>query len=215
MSTSWILFALSFICYTFARVSSHPNKALSDSEFTWSPKNSENDVDVGEIEELDNEYDFNDVDFDEDDDGNFDHYSISNNKRSPNSVGESSFKNKAGYYLVEGSGHTVQGTTDIATCNKNGVFEVGKIQGVPFLRNKLSRWYLAISSSGQVYMTPTRNNDTVIRTFVSQDGTHVYLYRKVKNPKKYFYLDISPLGNTVQNSVGNTALFRVRMGKSC
>lgn len=67
-------------------MSSHPNKALSDSEFTWSPKNSENDVDVGEIEELDNEYDFNDVDFDEDDDGNFDHYSISNNKRSPNSV---------------------------------------------------------------------------------------------------------------------------------
>ena len=75
-----------------------PNRAPADSEFTWSPKISEDDVDLrslsygnraptpDESQEFDDEYDLNDVDFDNEDDGYFEHRSILNNKRSPNSV---------------------------------------------------------------------------------------------------------------------------------
>lgn len=34
-----------------------------------------------------------------------------------------------------------------------GVFQFGKTNGVPFVKNVASGWYLAISDNGRVYMT--------------------------------------------------------------
>ena len=92
-----ILFVLSFLSYAIAHVSGHPNRELTGTEFEWSPRNSEDDLDFrslsygrtspsDEHKELDDEDDLNDVDFDEEIDGEYGLPSITNNKRNPNSV---------------------------------------------------------------------------------------------------------------------------------
>ena len=92
-----ILFVLSFLSYAIAHLSGLPNRELTDREFELSPKNSEDDVSFrslsyghtspsDEDEEFDNENDLNDVDFDEEVDREVGLPSITNNKRSPNSV---------------------------------------------------------------------------------------------------------------------------------
>lgn len=90
-----IVVILCFLSYAFVHVSSHPNQAPSDSEFTWSMKNSEDEVDdfrsrsdgplpsVAEFDETENEYKANEVDFDDEDDGYFE---LTSNKRSPHPV---------------------------------------------------------------------------------------------------------------------------------
>ena len=35
-------------------------------------------------------------------------------------IGDKSFKNKAGYYLIEGPNHTITGTSDLLMCQRSG-----------------------------------------------------------------------------------------------
>lgn len=89
---------LSFIFCTAAHVTNLPNQESPDPEFTWAPKNSDDDLEdfrsiskdrlpaAEEFNEIKGEYDMNDVDFGNEDDGYYDFISIRNNKRSPNSV---------------------------------------------------------------------------------------------------------------------------------
>ena len=89
---------MSFIFCTAAHVTNLPNQESSDPEFNWSPKNSDDSLEdfrslsqgrlpaAEDFNEIKDDYDMNDVDFDNEDDGYFDYISIRNNKRSPNSV---------------------------------------------------------------------------------------------------------------------------------
>lgn len=227
-SLKWILFVLSFLSYAIAHLSGLPNRELTDREFELSPKNSEDDVSFrslsyghtspsDEDEEFDNENDLNDVDFDEEVDREVGLPSITNNKRSPNSAQERSFKNKAGYYLIEGPGHTVTGTTSLTRCNANGVFLVGKTAGKNFIKSKTG-WYLAINASGNVYMTNNAGDpNTNIHTgVISPNGPIVSLYRYLRNPIQRLFLDITPQNSGVQaNNFSDTSSFRLRLGSKC
>lgn len=85
-----IIFVLAFLAYTVTFINGHPNA------FSWTPKDSEDDVrtrslsygdvpTLDDFKELDDEYDFKDLDTDVEDD--FSEYDfMHNNKRSPNSV---------------------------------------------------------------------------------------------------------------------------------
>lgn len=228
MTTASIIFVLSFISCTAAHVTNLPNQESSDPEFTWAPKNSDDDLEdfrsvsqdrlpaAEEFNEIKGEYDMNDVDFGNEDDGYYDFISIRNNKRSPNSVSDRSYKNRAGYYLIENPDHTVSGTTDIKQCNKYGLFQAGRINGVPFLKNKASGRYLAINCSGQVYTRPDRNEETKINHLAPTP--FVYMYRNLRECAKATrrYLDISTTSRTVTSSeAGNTTEFQVRLGTKC
>lgn len=66
-----------------------------------------------------------------------------------------------------------------------------------------------------LFFQVTKGTDTAIRIFVTRT-LQVYLYRILKNPKRYLYLDISPQSQTVTpNNLGDTALFQVRLGNTC
>ncbi|KAJ7390103.1 hypothetical protein OS493_027135 [Desmophyllum pertusum] len=224
--SKWVIFVLTFLAYTITFINGHPN-AFSYSE-PWTPTNSEDDVgsrsisydDVqpsDEFEELDDEYDFNDLSDDVADD-NFEYNSWTNNKRNPNSIVDKSYKNGAGYYLIEGPNHTVIGTTNLSKCYKTGVFQTGRTNNGPFLKNKNSGWYLAIGTSGNVYMTPTKNKDTILHTVVDMLDRSVYLYRivTVNGQKTRLYLDIAPQSSTVQSgNTSTTTKFKARIGTTC
>lgn len=224
--SKWIIFVLSFLVCTITFINGHPN-AFSYSESNWTPKTSEDDVrsrslshddltPSEDIEDFDKEYDFDGVDDDLEDDY-LEYKFLTNNKRSPNSKIDKSFKNAAGYYLIEGSGGTVTGTKDLATCISSGIFEVGRTAKGPFLKNIASGNYLAIDATGGVYMSPTKNKDTLIYTSPGS-SLSVYLYRIVTlagGKKQRLYLDISPHSSTVgQSSTSNTTKFHVRTGKT-
>ena len=85
-----IIFVLTFLAFTITFINGHPNA------FSWTPKDSEDDVGsrslsygdeptLDDFEELDDEYDFNDLDDDVEDDF-FEYNFMHNNKRNPNSV---------------------------------------------------------------------------------------------------------------------------------
>lgn len=213
------MFALSFLAYTIAFVNGHPNA------FSWTPKDSEDDVafrslsygDVPTLDDFEKLGDLNDLDVD-DDDSLLEYKFMRSNKRSPSSVSNKSFKNKAGYYLIEGANHGITGTTSLSQCQMSGVFEVGKTNGIPFYKSKASGWFLAITPNGQVYMAPAENNDTRIYSVTDSTDKHVvYLYRIVATSGgiKRLYLDITPLSSrTVDvNSTSHTTQFNVRSGK--
>lgn len=212
------MFVLSFLAYTIAFVNGHPNA------FSWTPNDSEDDVgfrslsdgDVPTLDDFEELDDLTDLDVD-DEDSLLEYNFMRNNKRSPSSVSNKSFKNKAGYYLIEGANHGITGTTSLSQCQMSGVFEVGKTNGIPFYKNKASGWYLAIKPNGQVYMTPVENNDTQIYSVTDSTDQHiVYLYRIVitSGGKKRLYLDITPQSRTVDvNSTNRTTQFNVRSGK--
>lgn len=213
------LFLLVVLSCAFEHVTSHPNRQSSDSE---SEIDDFRGFPIGRFPLSDesggftDEYDMNDLDFDEDDeDEDYEYHSIINSKRTPNSVASAAYRNRAGYFLIEGPGHTVTGTKDISTCNSNGIFRYGKKKGVPFVKNAASGYFLAIDDAGTVYMSPNPTPDTAIRHMMDlRDITQIYLYRKA--PTGRFYLDISPESNAVRGqNVSDTSKFKVRLGKTC
>jgi len=111
-----------------------------------------------EFEEFDDE-NLNDVESYDEKRSSFGLPSVTSYQRDPNSAMQRSFKNEEGYYLIEGAGHTVKGTKNFSICNTNGVFSVGKIGGKNFIKSPTG-WYLAIDSSGNVYMKKNRDSDT-------------------------------------------------------
>ncbi|XP_027041666.1 uncharacterized protein LOC113669784 isoform X1 [Pocillopora damicornis] len=222
-----ILFVLSFLVCTITFINGHPN-AFSYSESSWTPESSEDDVssrsfpyeDITpseDMEDLDPEYSLDDVEDDLEDDL-YEYAFLTNNKRNPNSRADKSFKNAAGYYLIENSNGNVIGTKDLSKCMTRGIFEVGRTPGgLPFYRNKATQKYLAIDPNGTVYMSPTQNSDTVIYTINdTRDLSIIYLYRLVGQNKR-LYLDLSPQSNTVgPANTSNTTKFRSRNGvKTC
>lgn len=206
---------------------SHPNRALADSEYTWFPKDAEDDIDFrrfpynrelseDEFEEFDDE-NLNDVESYDEKRSSFGLPSVTSYQRDPNSAMQRSFKNEEGYYLIEGAGHTVKGTKNLSICNTNGVFSVGKtIGGKNFIKSPTG-WYLAIDSSGNVYMKKNRDSDTDIKTRLL-DLHRVGLYRKITSPTHRYFLSISPQSGTISEQTlasTNAAKFRVRYGSSC
>ena len=90
---------------------SYPNRALADSEYTWFPKDAEDDIDFrrfpynrelseDEFEELDDE-NLNDVESYDEKRSNFGLPSVTNYKRDPNSVSIPCFKLNLYYTLLE------------------------------------------------------------------------------------------------------------------
>lgn len=213
-----ILCILAFLSCAFICATGHPYRQQSDSE---------DEVDkfrsfvVGrlpiadDLEEFKADYETDDLDFDEGEgNGDLDYHSFTKNKRTPNSATYASYQNNAGYYLIEGPNHTVFGTPDMSTCNRRGVFQFGKTNGVPFVKNVASGWYLAISDNGRVYMTPTKSSDTKVRHLVTST-LKAFIYRITSN-KTRFFLDISPQSSTVpQARLSDTSTFRIQMSKTC
>ncbi|XP_073230847.1 uncharacterized protein [Porites lutea] len=226
-SAKKVIFVLSFLSCAVSHVKSHPNRALADSEYTWFPKDAEDNIDFrrfpyngelseDEFEEFDDE-NLNDVESYDEKRSSFGLPSVTNYKRDPNSAMQRSFKNEKGYYLIEGAGHTVKGTKNLSVCNTNGVFSVGKIGGKNFIKSPTG-WYLAIDSSGNVYMKKNRDNDTDIKTKLLPQFQRVGLYRKITSPTHRYFLSISPQSGTIseQNLTSTTAAkFRVRYGSGC